>query len=228
MKKVFIIFLITINVLQSQNIKVDTVYKDSVPIKILYDNKIYKLNAGFFTIGTGLFLSNNISYNMKGISLHFNFHTFKEAYMQVGLIRIKDNKSFTFPERKDINVSYFNFLFSPFVIKTENIRFAFIFNPIGITYGGGYKDETYHYTGIIAQDSTNTIQNNYFGWHLYSSVQGVYKFKYDLGLGVDVYAEYLNDQTIIAGVKLCFYFSAAFKGKQTKPAWYYKKNPDRN
>ncbi|GIV27781.1 MAG: hypothetical protein KatS3mg027_1595 [Bacteroidia bacterium] len=55
MKKVFIIFLITINTLQSQNIKVDTIYKDSVPIKILYDNKIYKLNAGFFTIGTGSF-----------------------------------------------------------------------------------------------------------------------------------------------------------------------------
>lgn len=228
MKKISLVFLVVINTLKSQNIKVDTIYKDSVPFKILYDNKIYKLNAGFFTIGTGLFLSNNISYNMKGISLHFNFHIFREVYTQVGLIRIKDNKSFTFPEKKDVTISYFNFLFSPFVIKKENIHFAFIFNSIGVAYGGGYKDETYHYKGGIAQDSTNTIQNNYFGWHFYSSVQCVYKFKYDLGIGADMYAEYFNDQTVIVGIKISLYFSAAFRGNQTKPAWYYKSNPDKN
>lgn len=212
----------------AQKTKVDTIYIDSIPKKILYDNKIYRLNAGFFTIGTGYFLSNNITNSLKGIHLNFNFHLFKEVFFQIGLIRLKDNVSMQYPEKKDINVSYFNLHISPFVIKTENIRFAFVFNPIGIAYGGGYKDETYHYKGIIAQDSTNTIQHNFFGLNFYSNMQCIYKFKYDLGLGLGTYAEYSLNNTLIAGLSVNLYFSAAFKGNQTKPAWYYKKNPDKD
>lgn len=213
----------------SQNkLKVDTIFVDSIPKKILYDNKIYKLNAGFFALNGGYYISNNLTTTMKGINFNFNFHILKEWYAQVGLIRLKDEQSFQFPEKKDVSVSYFNLLFSPFVIKTENIHFAFILNPVGVSYGGGYKDETYHYKGIIAQDSTETIQNNYFGLNFYSTVQCIYKFKYDLGIGLGAYAEFSTNNTLIAGLNISLYFSAAFKGYQTKPAWYYKKNPDKD
>ncbi len=214
--------------LSAQVNKTDTIYKDSVPVKILYDNKIYKLNAGFATVGAGYYLSNNINYLMRGLSLNFNFHTFKEFFVQLGLSRMKYEESFNYPNKKDIVISYFNFHFSPFVAKTENAHFAFVFNPIGITYGGGYKDETSYYKGIVMNDSTSTIQNNYFGLNFYSSVQCIYKIKYDIGLGMDAYAEYNGNNWMIVGLKLNVYFSAAFKGNQSKPAWYYKKNPDKN
>ncbi|MCX7728842.1 MAG: hypothetical protein N2203_05160, partial [Bacteroidia bacterium] len=145
-----------------------------------------------------------------------------------GFNRIKSYQNFYYPQRKSIQVSYFNFILSPWTIKTESIRFAFIFNPLGITYGGGYKDETYHYKGTLTTDSTNTIQNNYFGMNLYSSIHAYYKFKYDLGIGADVYAEYNTSEFMMAGIKISLYFSAAFRGNQTKPAWYYKRNPDKN
>lgn len=223
-----ILFLILFNQLgYSQAQKADTIYVDSIPQKILYDKKIYKLNAGFFTLAGGYYLSNNLSNSINGISLNFNFHIFKECYTQVGLIRLKGEQSFQFPQKKDVIVNYFNFLISPIVFKRETLKFAFIFNPIGITYGGGYKDEIYHYKGSIAQDSTNIVQNNYFGFNLYSSIQCIYKFKYDLGIGASVYAEYFENGSMITGINLCFYFSAAFRGNQTKPTWYYKKNPDK-
>lgn len=227
-KKFFInIFFLTVISLSlsSQQSTVDTIFVDSIPKKILYDKKIYKLNAGFTNISAGYFLSNNINYLMKGVSVSVNFHTFKEYFIQVGLTRIAANEAFYYPQRKDITVRYFTFHLSPIVAKMENLHFAFIFNPIGITYGGGYKDETYHYEGIIAKDSTLTIQNNYFGMNFYSSIQCIYKFKYDVGVGADLYAEYNQNSFMIVGLKLSFYFSAAFKGNQTKPAWYYKKNP---
>ena len=208
--------------------KVDTIYVDSVPQKILYDNKIYKLYAGFFSLSLGYHLSNNIDAQMKGVALDFNFHYFRELYIQVGLNRIRGDGSYQYPVRKDVTVRYFNFHFSPFVIKDEYLKFAFIFVPVGITYGGGYKDEVYHYVGKISNDSTNVIQHNYFGVNFYSSVQCVYKFKYDLGVGIDVYAAYPQNEMMLVGLRLSFYFSAAFRGNQTKPAWYYKKNPDKN
>ncbi len=210
-----------------QKHKVDTIFIDSVPKKILYDNKIYKLNAGFATLGTGYFTSNTIHRVMKGLSLNFNFHTFRECYIQIGLNRIKGRETIVYPNKKDLVVSYFNFNFSPFVIKSEGLKFVFILNPIGVTYGGGYKDETFYVNGKITTDSSYTIQNNYFGMNYYSSIQGYYKFKYDLGMGCDVYAEY-REQSMIVGIKISFYFSAAFKGNQTKPTWYYKKNPTKN
>lgn len=208
--------------------KVDTIYADSVPKKILYDNKIYKLNAGFFTLSMGPHISNNIDVGMKGISLNFNFHYFRELYMQVGLNRISGDASYQYPDRKAVTVRYFNFHFSPVVMKSAYLKFAFIFVPVGITYGGGYKDEVYHYIGKLSYDSTNVIPHNYFGVNLYSSVQCVYKFKYDLGVGIDMYAMYQPNEMMIVGLRLSFYFSAAFRGNQTKPAWYYKKNPDKN
>lgn len=226
--RLFLIILFTCQTLLAQKgTKIDTIFVDSIPKKILYDGKVYKLNAGFFTMGTGLFLSNSISEMMKGVSVSFNFHTFRECFIQVGFIKIKDNKSLLYPEKKDITVSYFNFLFSPLVFKTENIHFAFIFNPIGITYGGGYKDEKYYYQSSIAQDSINMVQNNYFGFNLYSSASCIYKFKFDIGIGAELYAEYMNNSNIITGIKLGIYLSAAFRGNQNKPAWYYKKNPDK-
>ncbi len=225
---IFFIFSISIfSSLKSQVLKIDTIYIDSVPKKILYDNKIYKLNAGFTNIGVGYYLSNNINYLMKGLSVDLNFHTFKECFIQVGLTRITHREEFFYPQRKDIIVSYFTLHLSPWVIKMDNIHSAFIINPIGIAYGGGYKDEIYHYEGVIAKDSTYTIQNNYFGLNLYSSIQFVYKPKYDLGISTDIYAEYNQNNFMIVGLKLSLYLSAAFKGYQTKPAWYYKKNPDK-
>lgn len=228
---IFLVFqiLISFEIYSQKNKEVDTVYVDSVPKKILYDNKIYKLNAGFTSIGTGIFISNHLNYIMKGLSVEFNFHFFKECFIQAGLSRILYNEKFYYPTRKDINISYFTFYLSPFVFKWEDIDFAFILTPIGMTYGGGYKDETYYYQGIITKDSTNTIQNNYFGTNFYSSIQCYYKFKYDLGIGGNVYAEFNQmNNFMIVGFKLSFYFSAAFKGNQTKPKWYYKKNPDKN
>ncbi len=79
----------------SQNkLKVDTIFVDSIPKKILYDNKIYKLNAGFFALNGGYYISNNLTTTMKGINFNFNFHILKEWYAQVGLIRLKDEQSF--------------------------------------------------------------------------------------------------------------------------------------
>lgn len=221
-------FFFTISLFKAQQLSIDTIYVDSIPKKILYDKKIYKLNAGFTTIGAGYFLSNNFNYLMKGVSVNLNIHTFKEYFVQLGFTRINATQSFDYPQKKDVVVQYFTFHLSPLVVKMENLHFAFILNPIGLTYGGGYKDETYHYEGILAKDSTSTIQNNYFGMNLYSSFQCIYKFKYDLGIGTSVYAEYHQNKFIIIGLKLSFYLSAAFKGNQTKPAWYYKKNPDKN
>lgn len=214
---------------QHQNIVlVDTIYKDSVPIKILYDNKIYKLNAGFASIGTGYYLANTINASLNAIGITFNFHTFKNLFVQCGFNRIKGDAAFNYPDKKNINVSYFNFILSPVALKTETTHFAFVFVPLGMTYGGGYKDETYHYKGILTTDSTNTVQNNYFGMNAYCAVHCYYKFKYDLGIGADAYAEFNPNNFVMIGLKIGFYFSAAFKGYQTKPAWYYKKNPDKN
>jgi hypothetical protein len=226
---IFFFFVSGVFKINAQNLKtkVDTIFKDSVPYKILYDNKIYKLNAGFATLDGGFYTSNHIYYWMKGLAINFNFHFYKELYFQIGLTRIKGYKTLEYPEKKDLTISYFNFNLSPITIKTENTHFAFVFTPIGLAYGGGYKDETYHFVGKIATDSTNVIQNNYFGLNYYSALQCIYKFKYDLGIGASVYAEYQSDATIL-GFKLCLYFSAAFKGNQTKPNWYYKNNPDKN
>ncbi|HPQ08577.1 MAG TPA: hypothetical protein PK995_05060 [Bacteroidia bacterium] len=211
---------------QKQTNLVDTIYVDSIPKKIIYDKKIYKLNAGFFDVNAGYYFSNIMDNNMNGINAHFNFHTYKDLYMQVGINRIKGFASYYFPERKDVTISYFNLQFSPLVFKTEGLKFAFIFTPIGIAFGGGYKDETYHYEGKISKDSTNIVQNNYFGLNFYSSFQYFYKFKYDLGIGSGIYAEYQYN-TMIVGINISLYFSAAFVGNQTKPVWYYKKNPDK-
>ena len=210
---------------QKHTLKIDTIYKDSVPIKILYDNKIYKLNAGFASIGTGFYTSNNIVSVMQSISFNFNFHLWRELYFQIGLNRLKSNASFSYPEKKDINVHYFNFYISPFTIKTENIRYAFVFSPIGIAYGGGYKDETYHLKGALSNDSSVVVQNNYFGVNMYSSISCFFKFKYDIGIGTSVYVEYSQNEILISGISLSVYFNASFRGYQTKPAWYYKKNP---
>ncbi len=201
---------------------VDTIYIDSIPKKIIYDKKIYKLNSGFASVGVGGYTSNQLNYLMKGFSLDINIHTFKQYFLQFGFSRIVFDESFNYPDKKSTTIRYFNFHLSPLCVKTENVHFAFVFNPIGIAYGGGYKDDTYYFNGILLQDSTNTIHSNYFAFNYYSSIQAIYKFKYDLGIGAEMYAEY-SEHFLLFGLKATFYFCGSYMGKKPGPDWYKPK-----
>jgi hypothetical protein len=161
--------------------------------EIIYDNKRYRKHNSYVTLGAG-YLSSSIRKDIsKTVGVDFQFHI-REQHFQIGG-----------------NISGHNFG------DNNNTQ-------VHLGYGKRWEKNQTNYAifgglcaftgvvGIADPDSADlTVPFYYDGLGLYISAQAVTKFSYDMGLGLEGFAEVSPYQSLV-GLKVILFFSGSYRG----------------
>lgn len=156
-------------------------------------NKKMKYYNNWLTGGAGM--QQNLTYRRKygfsgGVDYHFHI---KHHYFQLGTVITGEKFG-----------SYDNYNFH-------------------LAYGKRFEDATFHAaafvgisysSGYAKVDSTGKYERHYKEPGIYIEGQLIKKLTYDVGIGVSVFGDYNQEQAIIGG-RIIFYFSGAYKGKNS-------------
>lgn len=160
--------------------------------EIVYDGKRYRKYNNYLTFGAGPLFSSIRAKDQKNIGGDFQFHI-KTQYFQIGAFMSGDdflNNKYTNGhlgiglrhERNKFNLAAFvGPAFSVYVTELRDTSGAIIDYPVSTAIGG------------------------------YISLQAVYKIKYDVGIGGEIFAD-LSDKQQAIGARLIIYFSGAYRG----------------
>jgi hypothetical protein len=162
---------------------------DSVFVK---DGKKLKYYNNWLTGGAGI--QQNLTYNRKygfagGVDYHFHI---KHHYFQLGTVITGEKFG-----------SYDNYNFH-------------------LGYGKRLEDKDFHAaaflgvsysTGYAKVDSSGRYERPFKEPGVYIEGQVIKKITYDVGIGISVFGNYCQEQSIIGG-RVIIYFSGAYKGKK--------------
>ena len=171
--------------------------KDTLPFnrkkEIIYDGKRYRVYNDYLTFGAGEAFSDLRAKDQKCINVDFQFHLTKE-YFQLGFFMSGDE-----------------------FLRNTNIQGHFC-------YGYRHEKEKYNLAAFVGPSysyfvtgSTDTSgffvvkSNTSLGGYL--CLQGVYKLKYDVGIGLELFAD-ISPLQKIGGVRIVCYFSGAYRGEK--------------
>jgi len=166
--------------------------------EIIFDGKRYRVWHNYITGGTlpGGSLNNIIPTSQTCTGLDFNFHIKKE-YFQFGAL-LSGNVF------GDWNNSGIHLCWGK---KIEKERYLFA------AYGGADYSLFYPW----AKDSLpgRFISPAISQIGAYVTIQNFWKFKYDVGIGCNIFASY-NQKQYLIGVRIELLFSSAFRGDKNK------------
>lgn len=178
--------------------------KDTIPFnrkeEIVYDDKRYRKYNNYLSFGMGKGISDIRRLDQNFINVDYQFHLQRE-YFQAGLFMSGDD----FLRNNNIqgHICY--------GIRREGNKYNF----------AGFIGPSYSYFVTGKTDTagvTTPVINNILGGYL--SLQGIYKIKYDVGIGLELFADVSTLQRM-AGVRVILFFSGAYRGVyrgfKTKP-----------
>jgi hypothetical protein len=165
--------------------------------RIVYQDKIYRLNAPFLTLAYGAgygFESKAIEQNMS-VSYHYFI---KRVGLQIGYHSSSDTKIWWRSNQK------LNDLYLGIGKRWENTRFDFsVFGGPSYAYGSFLVPIT-DTAGVVKE-----YPNRFKTLCYHTEVNLTYKIAYDIGIGLTLYAS-LNEKYSVAGAQINLYFSSAF------------------
>jgi hypothetical protein len=188
-KAVFIFLIFCVSYSRAQ--------KDTLPYnkkrEIIFDNKRYRVYNNYLTFGAGKAYADIRKIDQSVINVDFQFHLQKENF-QMGFLMSGDE--FLRNTNLSAHVCY--------GMRWEKTMFnwaAFV--------GPSYS---YFVTGEVDTAGYLIVtRNTELGGYI--CLQGVYKIKYDVGLGLQVYADINPKQKIVGASIICF-FSGAYRGER--------------
>lgn len=191
LKKLIVIFLLF-------NFVGALAQKDTLPYdrkrEIVYDGKRYRKYNNYLTFGVGKAYSTVRKIDQSLIGVDFQFHLMKE-YFQVGFFMSGD--------RLLANNNIQGHVAYGLRIEKNKINFAAF---IGPSYS--------YFVTASAPDTagkTYPIINKTLGGYVCG--QFIYKFKYDVGIGIELFADISPLQQMYGG-RLVIYFSGAYRGEK--------------
>jgi len=163
--------------------------------EILHEGKRYRLHNNYLTIGGGILWSSIRGSEQRNIGADYNFHI-RKNYFQAGLMM--SGPQFLSNNNVQAHLGY--------GLRKETVKTNF----------AAYAGATW-FTGVVGRTDSvgNSVPQYYSGVGFYISGQAVTKFTYDIGIGMEVFAE-LNSQQSIAGFKVILFFSGAYRGLKQK------------
>lgn len=171
--------------------------KDTLPYnkkqETVFDDKRYRVWNNYLTFGAGKAYSDIRSIDQSVINVDFQFHLQKQ-YFQTGFFMSGDR----FLRNTNIagHVCY--------GFRKEKTLFNW----------AAYIGPSYSYFVTGKSDTAgNFIVTTHSKIGGYLCLQGVYKFKYDVGLGLELFADVSSEQKI-AGLRVICYFSGAYRGER--------------
>lgn len=159
--------------------------------EVLYDGKRYRVHNNWLSFGGGWAVNTHREKDQKVLALDYNFHI-KTHQFQAGAFMSGNN--FTPGNNYNFHIGY--------GLRQEKIKYNFA------AFGG--ISTSYFYRPL--EDSVNhNVSRLYNELGGYVCVQLVYKIKYDVGAGLEVFADYNQVQSIV-GARIILYFSGAYRG----------------
>lgn len=164
--------------------------------EITYDGKRYRLFNNYLTAGGGRCYNSYIENTNLNIGVDFNYHI-KQIYFQSGLF---------------LAGNYFG-----------NYNHVQLHSAIGKRFEmqkfnmAGYLGPSYSFINRLFVD---TALNQVYAkvltpLGLHAAVQFTYKFKYDVGIGISLFGDINNKQSVY-GLRLELYFSGAYLGDKKR------------
>lgn len=169
--------------------------KDTLPYnrkeEIIYDSKRYRKYNNYLTFGMGKGYSDVRRLDQSYINVDYQFHL-QRQYFQAGLYMSGDD-----------------------FLRNNNIQGH-------LCYGYRHEREKYNLAGFIGPSYsyfvtgktdtagyTSPVINNIMGGYL--CLQAVYKIKYDVGIGVEIFTDISPLQKTVGG-RIIIFFSGAYRG----------------
>jgi hypothetical protein len=171
--------------------------KDTLPFnrkkEIIHDGKRYRVYNNYLTFGIGKAYSDIRRLEQNMLNVDFQFHVQKQ-YFQLGFFMSGDELL------KNTNIQ--GHVCYGLRREKDYINLAAFVGPSYSYFVTGFSDSL----GVF-----HVTRHNVFGGYL--CLQGVYKIKYDVGLGIELFADVSVQQTMV-GARLICYFSGAYRGEK--------------
>jgi hypothetical protein len=173
------------------------IQKDTLPYnkkkEIVFDDKRYRVWNNYLTFGAGKGYSDIRNIDQSVLNVDFQFHLQKQ-YFQMGFF-MSGNR---FLRNTDLS----GHLCYGFRKEKNYVNWAAY---VGPSY-------SYFVTGVV--DTSGYVKvTPHAALGGYLCLQAIYKFKYDVGIGLELFAD-ISDQQKIAGIRLVAYFSGAYRGER--------------
>lgn len=163
--------------------------------EILHEGKRYRLNNNYLTLGGGMLYSSIREKDQKVVGADFQFHV-RRQHFQVGMMMSGEQ----FLSNNNVQAHF------GYGLRKETVRANFA------VFGGAT-----FFTGVKAATDPfgNPIPHYYEGFGGYISAQAITKLTYDIGIGIEFFADYSPSQSS-AGIKAIMFFSGAYRGLKQK------------
>ena len=159
--------------------------------EIAFDGKRYRVYNNWLSVGAGANYNTRWPKDEKNIAVDFSFHL-KENYFRAGAFQ--SGTDFTAANNYSFHACY--------GLRKEEERYNL----------SAFIGPSLSYFRRPLSDSTNynlgTVYNQVGG---YIAVEAVYKFKYDVGIGGQLFCDY-NQVQMVYGARIILYFSSAYRG----------------
>jgi hypothetical protein len=159
--------------------------------EIIYQNKRYRIHNNYLTLGGG-FLGSTLRDDVQNVvAADYQFHIRRQQF-QIGAMM--SGEEFLSNNYTQVHLGY------GYRIEKYTSNYAAFLGP---TYFSGVA-------GKVGQP-----EDFFSGFGVYASVQAVYKFAYDIGLGAELFAE-ANYKHSMVGIKFVAFFSGAYRGAKKR------------
>lgn len=160
--------------------------------EIVFDGKRYRKYNNYLTFGVGKAYSDLRSLDQSVINVDFQFHI-QRQYLQLGFFMSGDEWLKNNNLQAHLGYGY----------RMERNKFNL----------AGFIGPSYAYFVISTPDTSGIgyINKHRTSIGAYVAIQAVYKIKYDVGIGTELFGDFSSEQKI-AGIRVIFYFSGAYRG----------------
>lgn len=197
--KRFSIFILILFAANSYFAQTDSLQTDfNRKEEIIYDGKRYRIYNNWLSLGAGAGYNSKWPKDEKNIGVDFSFHI-KKHYLRAG--GLMSGADFSAANNYGFHLGYG-------VRKEETSYNLSAFIGPSVSYFRRPLSDSANY-------NLTTVYNEVGG---YAVIEAVYKLKYDIGLGGQIFCDY-NRAQMVYGVRLMVYFSSAYRGiKYGQPA----------
>lgn len=168
---------------------------DTIPFdakkEIAYDGKRYRVYNNWVSLGGGLNYNTKWPKDERNLAVDYSFHI-QQYYFRLGAFM--SGRDFTSPNNNSFHAGI--------GIRKEREKYnlsAFI------------GPSTSYFRRPLRDSLTHNLAKVYNAAGGYACVEIIYKIKYDVGIGGQLFCDY-NEVQMVYGVRLVAYFSGAYRG----------------
>lgn len=193
---IFILFIFFGNIYFAQS---DTA-KFNPKKEIIYDGKRYRVYNSWLSVGVGVNYNTKWPKDEKNSAVDFSFNA-KQHYFRLG--GFMSGMDFTAANNYSFHACY------GFRKEKEKYNLSAFIGP-----------STSYFRRPLSDSTNYNLAQVYNAAGGFAAVEAIYKFKYDVGLGAQVFCDY-NQVQMVYGARLIVYFSGAYRG--IKPGYHAPK-----